>query len=100
MNVISRKILAAFWSIHSGAEKSMDEWYWKCRPEYWHNLAEVRAVFPSADPVRMSDGTVVTVFNVGGNKFRIITKINYQRFTMRITYVLTHKEYDRGQWKY
>lgn len=68
----------------------MDDWYWKCKPMYWHNLTEVRQTYPDADDVRMSDGTIVTVFNIGGNKFRIVTRINYLRFTMRITHVLTH----------
>jgi mRNA interferase HigB len=43
--------------------------------------------------------TTATVFDIGGNKYRIIARIDYMRQTVFITYVLTHKEYDTGHWK-
>jgi mRNA interferase HigB len=58
------------------------------------NLAELRALFPSADLV---DQWIV--FNVGGNHYRVITAIHFNRGKVYIRHVLTHAEYDRGRWK-
>jgi mRNA interferase HigB len=58
------------------------------------SLAEVRVVFPSADPVGK-----LTVFNIGGNKARLIAAIHYNRRRVYIRAVLTHQEYDEGKWK-
>ncbi len=69
----------------------------------WHSLVskteftdfqDLRRVFGSADRV---EG--LTVFDVGGNKFRLITSIHYNRRKVYIRAVLTHAEYDRGNWK-
>jgi len=58
------------------------------------SIEEVRSVFPSADKVGK-----LTVFNIGGNKVRLITAIHYNRKKIYIRAVLTHKEYDEGSWK-
>jgi len=55
---------------------------------------DLRATFASADYV---DG--LTVFNIGGNKYRLIAAIHYNRHKVFIRAVLTHAEYDRGEWK-
>jgi mRNA interferase HigB len=54
----------------------------------------MRAYIPHADAVGSC-----TVFNVGGNKYRIITKIAYEFYTVYIRFILTHKEYDMEGWK-
>ena len=56
--------------------------------------AEVRAIFPSADRVGK-----LTVFNIGGNKARLIVAIHYNRRRVYIRAVLTHREYDERKWK-
>jgi HTH-type transcriptional regulator/antitoxin HigA len=58
------------------------------------SFVELRAVFPSADQVGK-----LTVFNVGGNKVRLVTAIHYNRKRIYIRAVLTHEEYGRGKWK-
>lgn len=58
------------------------------------SIAEVREIFPSADKVGR-----LTVFNIGGNKIRLIAAIHYNRKKIYIRAVLTHKEYDEGNWK-
>ena len=54
----------------------------------------LRAAFPSADKV----GDLI-VFNIGGNKYRLITSIHFNRGKVYIRHVLTHRDYDRGTWK-
>ncbi|MGH9844624.1 MAG: type II toxin-antitoxin system HigB family toxin [Blastocatellia bacterium] len=94
MRVISKKRLREFWEKHPDSQSPLEEWYKLTRKANWRNLAEVRATFRHADPV----GTC-TVFNIKGNNYRLITKIDYAYQKVFIKYVLTHPEYDRGKWK-
>jgi mRNA interferase HigB len=58
------------------------------------SFAELRETFPSADMV--GD---LTVFNIGGNKYRLIASIHFKRHKVYVRHVLTHAEYDQGDWK-
>jgi mRNA interferase HigB len=60
----------------------------------FRNFDELRATFPSADTV---DDLIV--FNIGGNKYRLIASIHFNRGKVYVRHVLTHSEYDRGVWK-
>ena len=62
--------------------------------ETFTDFNDLRAVFPSADYVNG-----LTVFNIGGNKYRLIAAIHYNRKKLYIRAVLTHEEYDCGEWK-
>ena len=68
----------------------------------WESLADVRKTYPAADGVRLGKGrqiTVVTVFNAGGNDYRLLTRIGYARQLVQVEQVLTHAEYSKGKWK-
>jgi mRNA interferase HigB len=58
------------------------------------NFAELKELFPSADQVANK-----TVFNIGGNKYRLIAALHYNRGRVYIRAILTHREYDKGNWK-
>jgi mRNA interferase HigB len=60
----------------------------------WQNLAELKQTFPSADLVKK-----FTVFNIGGNKYRLIVYIDYECQIIFIRHILTHAEYDKDDWK-
>lgn len=94
MNVISRKRLELFWLEHVDAQSSLKSWYINCRKASWSNLDEVRKIYPHADAVGDC-----TVFNVSGNKYRLIVKIRYKYQRIYVIRVMSHKEYDRGKWK-
>ena len=94
MHVISRKALARFAAIHPDAEPALDIWYRMVRGSRWKNLAELRKVLPHADFVDR-----FTVFNIKGNKYRLVSEINYRRQVVFVRHVLTHKKYDREAWK-
>lgn len=64
----------------------------------WRSLNDVRKTYPHADGVTVKDITY-TVFNIGGHKFRLITEIDYQCHLVFIKHVLTHAEYNKGDWK-
>ena len=91
MRIISRKKLRAFWERHPEARQPLEDWYRITKHAAWENLADTRLDFPHADSV----GTC-TIFNIGGNKYRLITKIKYRWKVVYIRFVLTHAEYDRG----
>lgn len=63
------------------------------------HFADVRRTYPSADKVKVASGNTVTVFNIGGNKIRLVTAIHYNTQTVYILRVLTHQEYDKEGWK-
>ena len=94
VHVISRKKLSHFAERHPVADSPLMAWHKAVRHAEWRNFADVRAVFPSADQVGK-----FTVFDIGGNKFRLIAVIHFNRGKVFIRNVLTHQEYDRGQWK-
>lgn len=94
MHIISIKRLREFWEKHPDAETPLRNWYRITEKANWQNLAETRVDFPHADPY-----AECTIFNIAGNKYRLITKIYYQQQTVLIRFVLTHADYDREGWK-
>jgi len=94
MHVIAKPALIEFWTKHPDAKSPLAAWFRTMENETFENFNALRATYPSADDV---DG--LTVFNVGGNKYRLIAAIHYNRRKVFIRAVLTHAEYDRGQWK-
>ena len=94
MHVISKKALREFWQKHIEAEEPLRRWFEITDKAEWHNLAETKADYASAESV----GKCI-VFNIGGNKYRLITKVEYIKQQIYIKFVLTHKEYDTDAWK-
>jgi mRNA interferase HigB len=94
VNVISYKKIREFSSHHRDAEAALTAWYRTAKRSDWQNLTEVKRVYPSADLV----GRYI-VFNIRGNKYRLIALIVYRSQTVFIVKVLTHEEYDLGKWK-
>lgn len=94
MHVISRKRLEEFWQEHADAKDALSAWYAVASKATWGNLEQVRLAYSNADAVDRW-----TVFNIRGNRYRLITVIHYNRQKLYIRHVLTHAEYDRGAWK-
>jgi mRNA interferase HigB len=94
MHIISRKALRTFWEKYPDSKPSLTRWYQIVERSTYRSFAELRKSFPSAD---MVDGFVV--FNIAGNKFRLITSIHFNRGKVYIRHILTHREYDSGDWK-
>lgn len=96
MRVISQKKLRVFWTDpdHPDSEIPLRAWYQVARAADWTCFADIRGTYGTADLV----GNKV-VFNVGGNKFRVIAVIDYEGHKVFVRFVLDHEEYDKGQWK-
>jgi mRNA interferase HigB len=94
MHVISQKKLREFWQRWPDAETPLRAWHRVAEHASWEKLAEVRETYPHADQIGRC-----TVFNIGGNKFRLVVVIHFSRGKVYIRHVLTHDEYDRDTWK-
>ncbi|NMG05583.1 type II toxin-antitoxin system HigB family toxin [Brasilonema sp. UFV-L1] len=94
MHVITRKRLNEFAKLHPDTENALAQWYRLVKQNQFTSFVELREIFPSADQVGK-----LTVFNIGGNKVRLIAAIHYNRQKVYIRAVLTHSEYDEGKWK-
>lgn len=96
MHTISRRKLREFWERkeNAGSMAVLDVWYKTMDRSVWRNISDLRETFPHADLVGSC-----TVFNVGGNKFRVIAYISFRTQRCYVLHVLTHKEYDREAWK-
>jgi mRNA interferase HigB len=94
MHIISRKALRDFWERHPESQGSLSRWYTIVRRTDFESFNELRTTFPSADRV---EGLIV--FNISGNRYRLIAAIHFNRKRVYVRHVLTHAEYDQGAWK-
>ena len=94
MHVISRKALREFWMRHPDSETALVRWFKVMEQTEFGTFEELRATFPTADQV--ADWIV---FNIGGNKYRLITSIHCNRGKVYVRHILTHEQYSRGGWK-
>lgn len=94
MHIITRKRLNDFAESHPESKTALQHWYRLAKSKTFSSFANLRAAFPSADQVGK-----LTVFNLGGNKVRLVAAVHYNRHKIYIRAVLTHPEYDEGKWK-
>ena len=95
MHVISKHALAAFWIKRPAARAPMEAWYRLVKTSSFFNFSDVKRTFGSADYV-----PPFVVFDVGGNNFRVIAILHYDRQKLYIREVFTHVEYDRWNKSY
>ncbi|MBT3602835.1 MAG: type II toxin-antitoxin system HigB family toxin [Candidatus Latescibacteria bacterium] len=91
MHVITRKRLQAFWQNHPDAERPLKIWLAIMKLKHYEGSHEVRQDFPSVSFL----GKWRTIFNIGGNKYRLVVDMRYDLGRIYIRHVLTHEEYDR-----
>lgn len=94
MHVISYRKIREFTQKYPSTRSSLDNWYKVANKANWNNLIEIQSVFPSAEAVNN-----FTVFNIKGNRYRLIVSIDYEHQLIYIKYILTHADYDKNQWK-
>ncbi len=94
MHVISRKTLKEAAEKHADAETQLDAWYRVASKATWQSIMDIRRTYSSADPVG-----AFTVFNIKGNMYRLIVKIDYKHQMIFIKGFLTHAEYNKDAWK-
>jgi len=91
MHVIARRALREFWETHPDAEGPLRAWYDEASKARWQSPNDIRARYAHASFVE--DDRVI--FNIGGNKYRLIVVVRYRTGTAFVRFIGTHAEYDR-----
>ena len=90
MRVISRRTLRTFWEARPGAERPLRAWHSVAAKADWASPADVKAVYRTASVV----GGDRIVFNIGGNRYRLVVRFDYAHCMGFVRFVGTHAEYD------
>lgn len=90
MRVVAKRILREFWEKQTDSEDQLKTWYREAAKAFWTSPANIKSEYPKASILK--SGRVV--FNICGNKYRLIVQINYLRQWVFIRFIGTHKDYD------
>ena len=91
LRVIAKKILRDFWEVHEDCEQQLKSWYWETNKAKWKSVNDVKEEYPNLSILK--DNRVC--FNIKGNKYRLIIKINFSYQVVWIRFIGTHAEYDK-----
>ena len=94
MHIVSHKAIRIFCEKHGEATNALNYWYKVAKRATWNSFLDVKQSFNAADFV-----APYVVFDVGGNKYRLIAEINFRRQVLFIRGIMTHKQYEKGAWK-
>ncbi|NET10684.1 MAG: type II toxin-antitoxin system HigB family toxin [Symploca sp. SIO2B6] len=94
MHLIAIRKLRANALTYPDSVPATEAWYVVVKTAKWENLEDVRKIYRDAEAVGN-----FTVFNIKGNKYRLIVGIDYKSSTVYFKYLLTHADYDKDKWK-
>lgn len=94
MHIITQKRIWDAKKKHPESANALDGWYRIIKKNRFNNFSELKKVFNSIDKVKD-----LYVFDLGGNKLRLIANIHFNRQKIYIRHILTHRDYDKGTWK-
>lgn len=96
MNVISRKPLIEFGKKYADAKKPLQSWYQEVRTSKWETSQDIKNRYPSASFLANN----FVIFNIKGNKYRLVTKIAYKTGVVFIKWIGTHSEYSKQKFNF
>jgi mRNA interferase HigB len=91
MRIIAKKMLREYWEIQPDSEQQLKTWFKEVSKAIWTSPSDIKSEFARASILK--NGRVV--FNICGNKYRLIVQINYSRRWVFIRFIGKHEEYDR-----
>ena len=91
MRIVAKGTLRKFWTKHKDCEEQLKSWFNEVSKTEWNNPNELKNEYPSASI--LEDNRIV--FNIKGNNYRLIVKINYEYRIIWIRFIGTHGEYDK-----
>lgn len=94
MHLISIRKLRRDAAIYPDIGQAIEAWYAVVKSAEWENLEDVRRIYRDAEAVGN-----FTVFNIKGNRYRLIVGIDYISRVVYYKYLLTHADYDKDRWK-
>ena len=99
VRIITWRVLREFGEKWPTAAAPLEEWHKIARGAVWRNFTDVKATFGQTDQVKVKSRQAVCVFDIGGNKFRLVAFVSYPKQKVYALRIMTHKEYDRERWK-
>jgi mRNA interferase HigB len=94
VHVITIGRLREFWEKHPQSKTPLESWHKAAKKAAWKKFEDVKVDHGAVDRIDK-----FTVFDIGGNKWRLVAAIHYNRKIVFIRHVLTHEQYSRGKWK-
>jgi mRNA interferase HigB len=91
LRIIAKKVLRDFWEKHNDCEQQLKAWYQETSNANWTNAHQIKVEYPTANI--LGDNRVV--FNIKGNTYRLIVKINFDYQMVWIRFIGTHAQYDK-----
>lgn len=91
MRVVAKKTLVLFYTAHAGAKTALEDWYEKTENAEWDDVSQVKKTFNSADAV----GNKRVVFNIKGNKYRLVALVLFKIKMVYVRFIGTHDEYNQ-----
>lgn len=91
MRIIAKKTLTLYYSERKDSETALEEWYEKVEKAKWNSFADVKQSFSTADYV----GGNRIVFNIKGNRYRLVALVLFRNKMVYIRFIGTHQEYER-----
>lgn len=98
MQVVGKDKLQVFWKKHNPAKKPLERWLDITSKTNWSSWPKLKMSFPSVDMVKTKSGYYV-VFDIGGNKYRLVTEIDFSGNIVVVEVVMTHSQYSKNKWK-
>lgn len=99
MRVVKPSTLRTYSFTHRDAESSLTRWLVTAEAAEWQSIQDVRRAYRDADATQAASGSTVTIFNVKGNRYRLVVAIHYNAQRIYIRDFLTHEEYNNQLWK-
>jgi len=90
MRVISKRILREFWEVHPDCKEQLKCWYSEAEKAEWQSPDDIRKDYPSASILKSKR----VIFNIKGNSYRLIVRVNYNYGLVWIRFIGTHEEYN------
>ena len=95
VRIISLDTLKKFWETHKETESPLKAWYYEAKNAVWKNPLDIKNKYRSASVLKHN----TVVFNIKGNKYRLVIRTNYKMQIVYIKFIGTHKEYDKIDWE-
>jgi mRNA interferase HigB len=99
VHLIAAKTIRRFADRHKDARTALLAWLRLVEDSSWRSIDDVRRAFPHADAVKVKSGRDVSVFNIRGNTYRLITAIHFNRGKVYVLRFMRHAEYTKDFWK-
>jgi mRNA interferase HigB len=91
MRVISKRMLREFWEVHPDCKEQLKSWHNEAEKAFWHTPEDIRKDYPSASILKSKR----IIFNIKGNSYRLIVRINYDYGLIWIRFIGTHEDYNK-----